>query len=118
MQPPTTSSGTGPRRDRSAVGRGPRTGPALLLASPGIPVATALGTNKLAAVAGTAEDAIDALQAVRVDTILLDLEMPGAGGLRSIPLAFAGGLLCLVAVVLLVRLQPGFTRYDAEHPTP
>ena len=40
---------------------------------------------ELAAVAGTAEDAIDALQAVRVDTILLDLEMPGAGGLRSIP---------------------------------
>lgn len=40
---------------------------------------------ELAAVAGTAEDAIDALHAVRVDTILLDLEMPGAGGLRSIP---------------------------------
>ena len=40
---------------------------------------------EIAAVAGTAEDAIDALQAVRVDTILLDLEMPGAGGLRSIP---------------------------------
>jgi two-component system chemotaxis response regulator CheB len=40
---------------------------------------------ELAAIAGTAEDAIDALQAVRVDTILLDLEMPGAGGLRSIP---------------------------------
>ena len=42
-------------------------------------------TFELAAVAGTAEDAIDALQAVRVDTVLLDLEMPGAGGLRSIP---------------------------------
>jgi two-component system chemotaxis response regulator CheB len=42
-------------------------------------------TFELAAVAGTAEDAIDALRAVRVDTILLDLEMPGAGGLRSIP---------------------------------
>lgn len=40
---------------------------------------------EIAAVAGTAEDAIDALQAVRVDTILLDLEMPGAGGLKSIP---------------------------------
>jgi len=43
------------------------------------------GSFEIAAVAGTAEDAIDALQAVRVDTILLDLEMPGAGGLRSIP---------------------------------
>ena len=40
---------------------------------------------EIAAIAGPAEDAIDALQSVRVDTILLDLEMPGAGGLRSIP---------------------------------
>ena len=48
---------------------------------------------EIAAVAGTAEDAIDALHTVRVDTILLDLEMPGAGGLKSIPgiLAAAGG---------------------------
>lgn len=48
---------------------------------------------EIAAVAATAEDAIDALRAVRVDTILLDLEMPGAGGLKSIPriLDAAGG---------------------------
>lgn len=48
---------------------------------------------EIAAVAGTAEDAIDALQAVRVDTILLDLEMPGAGGLKLIPdiIKAAGG---------------------------
>ncbi len=48
---------------------------------------------EIAAVAATAEDAIDALSAVRVDTILLDLEMPGAGGLKSIPriLDAAGG---------------------------
>lgn len=48
---------------------------------------------ELAAVAGTAEDAIDALRAVHVDIVLLDLEMPGAGGLRMIPeiLAAAGG---------------------------
>ena len=48
---------------------------------------------EIAAVAGTAEDAIDALQACNVDIILLDLEMPGAGGLKSIPgiLAVAGG---------------------------
>jgi two-component system chemotaxis response regulator CheB len=48
---------------------------------------------EIAAVAGTAEDAIDALQTVTVDIILLDLEMPGAGGLKSIPriLAVAGG---------------------------
>ena len=48
---------------------------------------------EIAAVAGTAEDAIDALQACEVDIILLDLEMPGAGGLKSIPgiLEVAGG---------------------------
>lgn len=42
-------------------------------------------TFEIAAVAGTAEDAIDALQHVRVDIVLLDLEMPGEGGLKSIP---------------------------------
>ncbi|HEX6218259.1 MAG TPA: chemotaxis protein CheB [Sphingomicrobium sp.] len=40
---------------------------------------------EIAAVAGTAEDAIEALGECRVDSILLDLEMPGAGGLKSIP---------------------------------
>ena len=38
------------------------------------------GAFEIAAVAGTAEDALDALKTVQVDTILLDLEMPGAGG--------------------------------------
>lgn len=40
---------------------------------------------EIAAVAGTAEDAIDALQSVQVDTVVLDLQMPGAGGLILIP---------------------------------
>src|SRR5204863_308532 len=40
---------------------------------------------EIAAVAGTAEDAIDALGECRVDIVILDLEMPGAGGLKSIP---------------------------------
>ena len=43
------------------------------------------GGFEIAAVAGTAEDALEALNQVRVDIILLDLEMPGAGGLKSIP---------------------------------
>ncbi|HXG99408.1 MAG TPA: chemotaxis-specific protein-glutamate methyltransferase CheB [Sphingomicrobium sp.] len=43
------------------------------------------GGFEIAAVAGTAEDAIEALAQVRIDVILLDLEMPGAGGLKSIP---------------------------------
>src|SRR5215208_2390415 len=40
---------------------------------------------EIAAVAASAEDAIDALNEVRVDIVILDLEMPGAGGLKSIP---------------------------------
>lgn len=40
---------------------------------------------EIVAVAGTAEDAIDALHTVQVDTVVLDLEMPGAGGLKLIP---------------------------------
>lgn len=40
---------------------------------------------EIAAVAGTAEDAVEALAECRVDIIILDLEMPGAGGLKSIP---------------------------------
>lgn len=43
------------------------------------------GGFEIAAVAGTAEDAIDALAHVQVDVVLLDLEMPGAGGLRMLP---------------------------------
>jgi two-component system chemotaxis response regulator CheB len=48
---------------------------------------------EITAVAGTAEDAIEALGECRVDIVLLDLEMPGAGGLRSIPriIGAAGG---------------------------
>ena len=48
---------------------------------------------EITAVAGTAEAAIEALGECRVDVVLLDLEMPGAGGLKSIPriIAAAGG---------------------------
>lgn len=40
---------------------------------------------EIAAVAGTAEDAIVALGETMVDIILLDLEMPGVGGLKALP---------------------------------
>jgi two-component system chemotaxis response regulator CheB len=55
-------------------------------------------TFEIVAVAGTAEDAIEALGQISVDIILLDLEMPGAGGLRSIPhiLAAANGAKVLI----------------------
>lgn len=36
-------------------------------------------------VAGTAEEAIEKLKQVKVDLILLDLEMPGMGGIRAMP---------------------------------
>jgi MFS family permease len=46
-----------------------------------------------------------------------------AGGLVSSGIgeamtAVVGGLACIAAIVLLARLQPGFVRYDARHPTP
>ncbi|HUP67787.1 MAG TPA: chemotaxis-specific protein-glutamate methyltransferase CheB [Sphingomicrobium sp.] len=48
---------------------------------------------EIAAVAASAEAAVEALGECRVDIVLLDLEMPGAGGLKSIPriLGAAGG---------------------------
>lgn len=52
----------------------------------------------LVAVAGSAEEAVDLLSHCRVDVVILDLEMPGAGGLKSIPriLAVGGGAKVLV----------------------
>jgi two-component system chemotaxis response regulator CheB len=48
---------------------------------------------EITAVASSAEAAIEALSECRVDIVILDLEMPGAGGLKSIPriLAAASG---------------------------
>lgn len=46
---------------------------------------------EIAAVAGTAEDAVEALDHCRVDIVILDLEMPGLGGLKSIPKIIAAG---------------------------
>ena len=50
-------------------------------------------------VAGTAEDAIEALAQVRVDIIILDLEMPGAGGLKSLPRIIAAAAGAKVMIV-------------------
>ena len=54
---------------------------------------------EIAGVAGTAEDAIDALAGCRVDVVLLDLEMPGAGGLKSIPRIIAAAAGAKVMIV-------------------
>ena len=32
--------------------------------------------------------------------------------------AVIGGMACVLAIIVLARLQPGFLRYDARHPTP
>ena len=86
-------SGAVATRRVSAAGRGPVPRPIRLMIVDDSMVAravlsrmvTADATFEIVAVAGTAEDAIVALGQVRVDVILLDLEMPGAGGLKSIP---------------------------------
>ena len=57
------------------------------------------GGFELAAVAGTAEDALDALEHIAVDVILLDLEMPGAGGLKMLPRILVGARGARVIVV-------------------
>ena len=57
------------------------------------------GQFEIVAVAGTAEDAIEALQSIRVDVILLDLEMPGAGGLKSIPRIIASAAGARIMIV-------------------
>jgi two-component system chemotaxis response regulator CheB len=54
---------------------------------------------EILAVAGTAEDAIEALNQVRVDIIILDLEMPGAGGLKSIPRIIAAAAGAKIMIV-------------------
>jgi two-component system chemotaxis response regulator CheB len=54
---------------------------------------------EISAVAGTAEDAVEALGECRVDIVILDLEMPGAGGLKSIPRIIAAGAGAKVMIV-------------------
>lgn len=54
---------------------------------------------EITAVAGTAEDAMEALGECRVDIVVLDLEMPGAGGLKSIPRIIAAAAGAKVMVV-------------------
>ena len=54
---------------------------------------------EITAVAGTAEHAIEALGECRVDIVVLDLEMPGAGGLKSIPRIIAAGAGAKIMIV-------------------
>ncbi|AZI36262.1 chemotaxis response regulator protein-glutamate methylesterase [Caenibius tardaugens NBRC 16725] len=64
---------------------------------------------ELSAVAGTAEDALAALRTMRVDVILLDLEMPGMGGLKALPRLIAAARGAQIIVVSALTLA------GAEH---
>jgi two-component system chemotaxis response regulator CheB len=54
---------------------------------------------EITAVAATAEAAIEALAECSVDVVVLDLEMPGDGGLKSIPRIIAAGSGAKVMIV-------------------
>jgi MFS family permease len=41
-----------------------------------------------------------------------------ASGIGEAMTAVVGGIACILAIGVLARLQPGFVRYDARHPTP
>ena len=63
------------------------------------------GDVKVAACSASAEHAIEALKTMRVDAILLDLDMPGMGGLEAMPriIAAARGASVLVISSLAVE---------------
>ncbi len=90
--------------------------PALLIAAPGLPLATALGTNKLAAVAGTSTAAVTYARRTK-----LDWRVAGPAAGMAVVVSGLGALLAgrvpaaayrpvvlgvLVAVALFVTLRP------------
>jgi two-component system chemotaxis response regulator CheB len=54
---------------------------------------------EIAAVAASAEEAVNLLDRCRVDAVILDLEMPGEGGLKSIPRIIAAAAGAKVMIV-------------------
>jgi uncharacterized membrane protein YfcA len=91
--------------------------PALLLAAPGLPLATALGTNKLASVAGTSTAAVTYLRRTKVDWRVLGPVVGLALLCSGLGAALAGAvparayrpvvLAVLAGVALIVTLRPG-----------
>jgi two-component system chemotaxis response regulator CheB len=71
------------------------------------------GGIEISAVAGTAEDAVEALAHVSVDVILLDLEMPGAGGLSKLPEIIAAARGARVLVVSSLAEDGGAATLEA-----
>ncbi|WBB68703.1 TSUP family transporter [Micromonospora sp. WMMD812] len=90
--------------------------PALLVAAPGMPVASALGTNKLAAIAGTATAAATYARRTKVDWAVAGPAAGVAVVSAGVGAALAGAvpaaayrpvvLVVLVSVALFVLLRP------------
>lgn len=98
--------------------------PALLVAAPGVPVATALGTNKLAAIAGTATAAATYARRTKVDW---GVAGPAAGVAvlsAGVGAALAGAvpagayrpvvLVVLLAVAVFVLLRPAWAWWPSR----
>ncbi|WP_408630792.1 sulfite exporter TauE/SafE family protein [Micromonospora coxensis] len=90
--------------------------PALLVAAPGVPVATALGTNKLAAIAGTSTAAVTYARRTKLDWAVAGPSAAVAVCCAGVGAALAGAvparayrpvvLVVLVSVALFVVLRP------------
>ncbi|MFJ6197945.1 sulfite exporter TauE/SafE family protein [Micromonospora sp. NPDC092111] len=90
--------------------------PALLVAAPGVPVATALGTNKLAAIAGTSTAAVTFARRTGVDWAVVGPAAVLAVVCAGVGAALAGSvpagayrpvvLVVLVAVAVFVLVRP------------
>lgn len=68
-------------------------------------IAEESGDFCIAATAGTAEKALDQLKATTVDIILLDLQMPGMGGLDALPRIIAAGRGARILVVSSLAVE-------------
>ncbi|MFF5175685.1 sulfite exporter TauE/SafE family protein [Micromonospora sp. NPDC000089] len=90
--------------------------PALLVAAPGVPVATALGTNKLAAIAGTSTAAVTYARRTKLDWPVAGSSAALAVCCAGVGAALAGAvpagayrpvvLVVLVSVALFVVFRP------------
>jgi two-component system chemotaxis response regulator CheB len=84
---------TAPERPVNAGEKALREPPIRLMIVDDSPIARAVLSRMLSAhkdfevvaLAGNAGEALDALKSVRVDTVLLDVEMPGTSGLQALP---------------------------------
>ncbi|MDR7275913.1 TSUP family transporter [Catenuloplanes atrovinosus] len=95
--------------------------PALMIAAPGLPLATALGTNKLAAIAGTATAAVTYARRTKIDWWVAGPAAGGAVVLSGVGAVLAGsvpasayrpvvlGVLAGVALFVTFRPRMGVT---------